>query len=364
MEKAEKNAHIVQLDGLRFYAILMVMIAHWLQWQWGNIIVKSIPFVNGVTLFFVLSGFLITSILLKNRDRYFKGSQKLRHLIRNFYIRRFLRIFPVYYILLSILFIFNFSNTRTLSPWLFSYTINIYQSIHNAYVGDFNHFWSLAVEEQFYLFWPVLILFIKPRKTLLLILIAITLSIVFRIFFYITGHWMATAFFTLSCMHALGLGALLAYVKLYRQNLFDKISKSTYLISSICIYLALLIWQTAFNQLWFHEIFDDFAFAIMSVFLISKASNNGFKKLPKYLLENKFVTYSGKISYGMYLFHLFIPTAFSSVLYYFGYGLPSKYLMFLIFYLITFSLAHLSWKLIEGPFNSLKRKFPYYKPIN
>ena len=69
------NKHIIQLDGLRFFAVLMVMIGHWLQWKWTNPVLLKIPFVHGVILFFVLSGFLITRILLSNRDKY-NESQK------------------------------------------------------------------------------------------------------------------------------------------------------------------------------------------------------------------------------------------------------------------------------------------------
>ena len=69
------NKHIIQLDGLRFFAVLMVMIGHWLQWKWQNPILLKIPFVHGVILFFVLSGFLITRILLTNRDLYNRGGE-------------------------------------------------------------------------------------------------------------------------------------------------------------------------------------------------------------------------------------------------------------------------------------------------
>ena len=130
-----RDNHIVQLDGLRFFAVLMVMIAHWMQWQWTSPWLTNFPFVHGVTLFFVLSGFLITGILLKYRDRYKEQGLHQGTLIKNFYIRRFLRIFPIYYLTLFFLLSIDYKNTREVFPWLVSYTSNIYQSIHNVYIG-------------------------------------------------------------------------------------------------------------------------------------------------------------------------------------------------------------------------------------
>lgn len=357
-----KNRYIVQLDGLRFYAVLMVMIAHWLQWQWTNPILTKIPFVHGVTLFFVLSGFLITRILLENRDTYNKNRLNKSHLVKRFYIRRFFRIFPLYYLLIFILFIFNYQNSRELFPWLVTYTSNIYQSIHNVYIGDFNHFWSLAVEEQFYLFWPFVILFIKPNRTFAVIVGSIILALLTRIYlhFYV-GHWMATSYFTLSCMHALGLGALLAFLKLYKPNVIKTLSKPWLLYLTLFAYVGSLILQNKLNLAWYKELFDAFFFAILAMFIILRASENGFKGILKWALENKFVVYSGKISYGLYVFHLFIPNLFYFIAPRIGLSISNKYTFFVVAYFLTFLVAHISWKLVESPINRLKNRVPYVK---
>lgn len=356
------NKHIVQLDGLRFFAVLMVMIAHWLQWQWSNPILMNTPFVHGVTLFFVLSGFLITRILLNNRDECNEKGLKKIHLVKNFYIRRFFRIFPIYYLLIIGFYVFHYKNTAEIFPWLLTYTSNIYQSINNIYVGDFNHFWSLAVEEQFYLFWPFIILFIKPNRTLLAIFLTIFISLLTRgyLFLYV-GKWMATAYFTMSCMHALGLGALLAFIKTYKPKTEKKLSHPVWLYLASIIYIVLLIIQVKLNMGWCREIFDDFFFAILAFFIILRASENRFSGLVKFILENKFVLYSGKISYGLYVFHLFIPTLFLYISPKIGLSISNKYTYFVACYFLTFLVAHLSWKLIESPINKLKDKVPYIK---
>ena len=293
------NKYIVQLDGLRFFAVLMVMVAHWLQWQWSNPFLTNFPFVHGVILFFVLSGFLITKILLTNKADSINANVTKKHLLKNFYIRRCLRIFPIYYLLLFFLFIINYENTRELFPWLISYTSNIYQSIHNVYVGDFNHFWSLCVEEQFYLFWPFLILFIKSKKVLIAIISTIVGAILFKTYFYLfVGKWMATAYFTLNCMYALGIGALLSYLVLYKQLiLLKELQKPYWLYIGFCAYIVVFALHSQYKFKWYNEVVDEVAFALLSALIILRASTNGFKWGIKYILENKFVAYSGKISY-------------------------------------------------------------------
>lgn len=352
------NKHIIQLDGLRFFAVLMVMIGHWLQWKWQNPILLKIPFVHGVILFFVLSGFLITRILLTNRDLYNHGNENKFLLVKNFYFRRFFRIFPIYYLLLIFLFLINFENTRELFPWLISYSSNIYQSINNVKIGNFNHFWSLAVEEQFYLFWPFVILFVKQKKTLTFIVGAILLALIVRTFLFIyVGKWMTTSFFTLSSMHALGLGALLAYFKTYTPIVETKLSKAKWLYLVLVLYIGSLLIQNVFQLSWYKAILDHFFFAILSFFIILRASENNFKGFAKILLENRFVTYSGKISYGLYIYHLFVPTLFHFVCTKLGVSIKGN---FIIFYLTTFVLAHFSWVLIEKPINRLKNNYPYF----
>jgi peptidoglycan/LPS O-acetylase OafA/YrhL len=354
--------HIVQLDGLRFYAVLMVMVAHWLQWQWTNPILKGIYFSHGVTLFFVLSGFLITDILLRNRDQYNSKNLNKWVLVKNFYIRRFFRIFPLYYLLIFALFFADYQKTREIFPWLVSYTSNIYQSIHHVYIGEFNHFWSLAVEEQFYLFWPFLILFIRPKKTLVTIFVVILFSLLLKAYlFYFVDGWMAGAYFTFSCMHALGLGAVLAYFKNYKPEVIKRLSKPKWLYLSGAVYIVLLIFQNTYEWHWYKNIFEDFFFAVFAMFIILRASTNGFKGIAKWGLENRFVVYSGKISYGLYVFHLFIPSLYMYMLDYFDFVIHRTVIYFGVLYMMTFAAAYISWNLIEAPINRLKNKVPYLK---
>lgn len=350
------NRYAVQLDGVRFAAVCMVMVAHWAQWQFTNPLITQFPFVHGVILFFLLSGFLITRILLNGQ--LITGSR--RTFVRNFYIRRILRIFPVYYILILTLFIIDYKNTRIVFPWLISYTSNMYQSLHNEFIGDFNHFWSLAVEEQFYLFWPLLLVFLPRNKTLTIILSSITLSVAFRLAVYFTnGNWMMISYSTPGCMYALGLGALLAYLTRYKQHLAVTLSRPEVLYVTAVVYLVVQFLAFRYSLEAWKQVGDEVFFAVLSALIILRAAAGQFRYGMKWILEHRWVNYAGRISYGLYVYHLFIPTLYYFLFPKLGISITNKYTLFMTFFLLTFGVAHFSWVLLEAPINRLKSKFPY-----
>ena len=145
----EQLRHMPQLDGLRALAVLFVIYYHWVPVQyhghlhWGSF---------GVQLFFVLSGYLITGILIKVRDQAEKGL--VLGAIKAFYVRRSLRIFPVYYAVVIAITILGVYSARETFWYNVTYTTNIYLFINNTWTQNTAHFWSLAVEEQFYVVWP------------------------------------------------------------------------------------------------------------------------------------------------------------------------------------------------------------------
>jgi peptidoglycan/LPS O-acetylase OafA/YrhL len=181
--------HLPALDGLRGIAVLLVMGHHILQpFLGGPALADSITSVAsigwiGIDLFFVLSGFLITGILYDT-----KGSPGFW---RNFYIRRGLRIFPLYYVFLALLCLIlphlapddtaKIAELRGACPWYWSYLANFYMAQHGP--GPFNtaHLWSLSVEEQFYLMWPTIVFLVERRNLLRLCVAAIAAAALCRI---------------------------------------------------------------------------------------------------------------------------------------------------------------------------------------
>ena len=364
------QTYMPQLDTLRFFAVLGVMVSHFwipkgLPWLFADMDLGWL----GVKLFFVLSGFLITGILLDGRQAIETTRLTPSYFIRQFYIRRFLRIFPIYYLVITIAFIINIELSRELLGWLVSYTSNIYITIHNIWIGYFSHFWSLAVEEQFYLLWPCVIMFL-PRKWIpYFILLTICIAPVYRFWAYQTYRFEISPFnfkaatFTLANLDSLGMGALLAYSwrTKFTMETIQKRLTSLVLPIGIMLYIAtLVLYHYHIKPSTFFTL-NDFSASLIFTWLISKAGQ-GFNGIAAKFMTIPLFIYLGKISYGIYIYHYFMPLLvrplFDSI------NIPYQeqgFINFLILSLLTLVIASLSWHLIELPLNNLKNRFQYHK---
>lgn len=213
---ATKNEHIGPLDGLRAGAILLVLLYHLTPGRETSRGLEALPFKladigwSGVDLFFVLSGFLITMKLLGARDD--------EHRFRDFYVRRALRIFPLYYGALAIVLVvvpllspLRFAPAGAQLPyWLY------YSNFYNAplptdVIAPIGHFWSLAIEEQFYLVWPAVIFFCSRRTSIVVCAAIPVIATLFRFALTTSGFdWGATYAWTFCRADGLALGALIA----------------------------------------------------------------------------------------------------------------------------------------------------------
>ena len=346
-----------QLDSLRAIAVLMVFAHHWLPssyrfgFPWGE---------SGVDLFFVLSGFLITGILLKCRRYVEEGDQSALYTARQFYIRRSLRIWPLYFSVLILYAVIAQNHVNWLTPWLWTFTLNLYRTFLNPeWGGLLSHYWSLAVEEQFYLVWPWVILFV-PRRWLLPVLIgAVSIGTLTKIFM-VFGGWpdRAIRFFTLSCLDTLAFGALLAYL-VDRHNVIT-VARSKSMTWLFWISLPLVIigltLQTTPGIAWERMVLFMTAKACLFGWIIVNAAA-GFRGALGRLLEFRPLMYLGKISFGLYVLHKPIPALLDML------GLPidqfPPLLSFVLYAGIAVAIASLSWKFFEAPINGLKRRFPY-----
>ncbi len=240
----------------------------------------------GVTLFFVLSGFLISRILLRSRIKSESLNQSKLHSLKQFYIRRTLRIFPIYYITIFILLIFNINNIRQIFFWFLTYTSNIYFYLIQNWAGSLSHLWTLAVEEQFYIIWPFIMLFVPKRFLFKTIVIIISTGPVFRtvLFLFSNGSPAASDFIhilTPSCMDSFGLGALLAYAMTFNLKIIDFLRSKLRLIK-ICIIVIIILLFTEENIL--SVLLFRFCVSVISLFIISKALT-GFKGTLRYIFR-------------------------------------------------------------------------------
>ena len=358
----ESLKYYSQLDGLRCFAVISVMIGHWISWQTKVEWIQSVPWGRGVVLFFVLSGYLISNILFSLKEKLEAGEMNLGIALKTFYIRRFLRIFPAYYLLVFYLMYINYQNTNQLAPWLLTYTSNLLQTQNGSLLGSFSHFWSLAVEEQFYLIWPLIMLMVNKKYILRVILSFIAISFLSRLMCYLfISDWQAGAYFSLNLFFPLCLGALMAYARRYHVKL-HVLFNSYWLLCFFSVAYALAYYANEhylfFNI--FRGVLDEYLFSMAAAFIIYRASQNNFKYLAKCVLSHEIVVYIGKISYGLYLYHLFVSDLYWNYLSpRFQIDIHSANTVWVFFFVIAFVLAIFSYHFIEKPFNSLKKHFKY-----
>ena len=353
-----------QLDALRFFAVMGVVLVH--NWQPSDRIwiLGQVDWAElGVRLFFVLSGFLITGILINGRDLAEKNPGRRFHVTRQFYVRRFLRIFPVYYAVLAVLILAGVGGIRHVSPWLFSYTTNIYVWHYLAFPYAVPHFWSLAVEEQFYLVWPWVMLFL-PRKWLLPFLLSLcVLGPAWRLwasFHYSPSEWSAAYTFTPGVVDFLAIGGVLAFA-VHAARSEERLKR---VLAFVVLPVGLVLYASLF---WVNHSIDhhaplsleDTGAALVFCWLVAGASR-GFVGPFGRMLEWRPIVYLGKISYGIYIYHFLVPLAFAVAARHMGFGYEnSGFLNFVVTAMVTFGIAAVSWHLFERPINGLKRHFRY-----
>lgn len=352
-----QSHHMHQLDALRAFAVGAVMF---------NSFYKPIesPLGEwGVQLFFVLSGFLITGILLRCRtslDAQANLSER-KHRLRQFYIRRVLRIVPLFYAVVLLAALANIQPVRQTLLWHLTYTTNIYIALQNGWIGPLSHFWSLAVEEQFYLVWPFLILFLPARWLVPSILAAIAVAPLFRIAGAIWDfHPITLQVLLFGSLDFLGIGALLAYFQHEKPNHFRLVTRVAEYNWLGLIFLSLMMLGAIPHPLhpWIPVIGASFA-PLFFAWLIHKAAV-GFEGKIGLLLQNKDLIYLGQISYGLYIFHKIIPIFVTRGFDFIGLTYPSNAgAQLLILMTANILVASASWFILEKPINNLKQRFAY-----
>ena len=322
-----------QLDGLRAVAITFVMAFHFIPSVERYAPLGSI----GVRLFFVLSGFLITRILLASRQTDIPSA------LQSFYTRRGLRIFPLFYLVLALAALINIGPVRSTIGWHLSYLTNIYLFDRGSWHGSISHLWSLAVEEQFYLVWPLLVLWLPERRLPAAITAMVCLAPISRL---LIGGPMNSVL-PLSCVDALGTGALLA-LPLTRRPMMSAgfLIGVPLTIASLAFRYALPLAHRSLGEGGPFEVALDFGVSLAAAWIVGRAAK-GFGGGFGALLTARPVIYVGTISYGLYLYHGFMPYVLGR--YVNGFVDMPWAMRCVLLTVATLATAAVSWRCFEAP---------------
>ncbi|PWJ59693.1 peptidoglycan/LPS O-acetylase OafA/YrhL [Dyadobacter jejuensis] len=363
--KNESNpSYISQLDGLRAIAIILVLIFHWYPEGQGINILANGPL--GVTIFFVLSGFLITRILLNYRQKLSDGG--ITKAYKVFMARRMLRIFPLYYLVLLVVWLAQYIGfIPPIGTQLYSHPLYYILYASNfliEYLHDWSDvlspFWSLAVEEQFYIFFPLLILSVPQAYLKKSIIGLIVLGIVSRVILHLVG--VNEGVHMPTCLDAFGLGALWAYLLVNRPDphSFLKLTRYGGLLGMVVFIVFCLIGQGNFAAVLFFRT----SMSLIALYLVAGASyKGGFANIFGSILNHQILKYIGKISYGLYVFHMLVPAVLVPLLLkllqrFAGISIPMNDNGSRILSLsVLLVLATASWYLYEKPIIQIKKYF-------
>jgi peptidoglycan/LPS O-acetylase OafA/YrhL len=368
------HERIEALDGLRGLAVLAVMFYHF-----GHVTRVSSSAIDagyfficmagwvGVDLFFVLSGFLITRILLEN-----KGSATY---FGTFYKRRILRIFPLYYAYLAFIFLIYYpiayghsdlaaqEKIRAVSEnrvWFFLYLSNVKQVMSGAFFGaNAGHLWSLAIEEQYYLFWPLVIRWTSPKALSALCGGMFLFAFLTRIYLYSKDVPPDSIYvFTLCRLDSLAVGSYLAVRSVTKQEIFPaKLWTFTPFYAGMVIVGLFLFGPRPETS----PVVYTIGLSIIALFFGSLVGANSSPHAS--FFNRPILRFFGKYSYALYMFHPLVRSvvykAMGEPKVFLQSQLPWQFVFMAVCFGLSVLLALLSWRLLEKPILGLKRHVNY-----
>lgn len=330
-----------QLDGLRAVAMTGVLYVHY----WNTTPVTEHV---RVTLFLVISGFLITHILITAKAR---GGVLM---VRNFYLRRALRLFPALLITFVAAWILDADGFRSSAAWHLLPTSNLYFALHETMKPwVVAHLWSLNLLEQFYLAWPLVILFLSEKLLHVVVVLGIAVLVFARAnaaALGLDGWWLNFVF----AFDPIFMGALAYLVQRHLPTREVLTSWFVLILALVVLASPLLLASLPAWQEFGHSISYRF-FAQPALAVLVLGAFQGFGGPAGWLLQSPPVRFVAQISYGVYVYHFM-------AWYIVGMVYPAIYhkgpLTFVVMSMVTICLATLSWYMIEAPIGRLKRYFP------
>ena len=344
-----------QLDGLRALSVVAVLLWHFVPASaailpWGPL---------GVRLFFVLSGFFTTGILLRCRDLAHDGRARVPFLLRQFYARRALRIVPTYYLALAVAALVDLPPTRATLAWHLAYATNIYVTWTETWPGPLAHVWFLGAQEQFYLLWPALVLLLPRRRLPAVMWGLVLVSPLFRVTCRVLGLWWWLGQYVLlpAAFDGLVLGGLLALVHAGgrpARTPLDARAAGWCAALLVATGQVLRVWWPQGVAAGLSDTCDAFAFT----WLVHRGIL-GVPGLAGRALAWGPLRWLGRVSYGVYVYHPFVLAALPAATAALGVAAPSGVLRFAVLTAVTLLVSAVSWYAIEEPINAYRRHFPF-----
>jgi peptidoglycan/LPS O-acetylase OafA/YrhL len=372
----KQKIYFPNLNGIRFIAAFLVILHHIEQYKsflhFPNYYAEpnTVPFIEiighlGVILFFVLSGFLITFLLLSEEKAFATIS------IKKFYVRRILRIWPLYFLIIVVaLFILPHIDIFTLPGFgkgavynnlllkILFYVFFLPNLVFAKFgvVPFASHTWSIGTEEQFYLIWPVLMKFLRKHRITVMFVIAIGYILVHGLLLSnYTGQAVITKFWELFSIDCMAIGGIYA-ILLFKKDRLLKLLMNNYLFYFILLFVIALIIKGQYIPQktiggFVLDIHNEFYAVLFGIIILNFAANDKIK----ISLENRLFNYLGNISYGLYMYH---PIGIMLSLYIaISINFISNWLLYPLSVLTTITLAGLSYKYFETYFLKFKAKF-------
>ena len=375
-EKTSSTVYIPQFDIIRFFAAFMIVIYHsYIAWKgWFGLpgvisagdyktfsgvglhvdqFIRNMPF--GVDIFFFISGYLLTYLLVIEKEKFGKVN------VPKFYIRRGLRIWPLYFFLVAVApLLVNWLGEKQPNYWPTIALVNNFETIHTQqWTYPFSHFWSICIEEHFYLIWPLIVAFVPFKKLPVAILGLIGFSWLYKIstYLFLDSNWYQLYLHTFSRMDVILLGGLLAVFYIKKPFEFKLHWSIVVIISVVLIFLLSFDDMSNYENM-LNGVTRKFVYISLLGLLMMDLLFNPDRK--KAMYRFKPLLYLGKVSYGIYMYgNILILIVIKKVMY--GFGISNIYFYFLLIFTLSLIVPVISYELFEKPFLKLKQRFALVK---